>query len=94
MEILRDEEYVTKKIREELGSEFEFIILDRPMNIREESNDIRDWVKHDSTSKFVRFFYAYLKDPETTSLSENEFYYGFIDAHGGVYTLPKNYLFI
>lgn len=93
MEILRDEEYVTKKIREELGSEFEFIILDRPMNIRENKNMWR-WVKRHSTSKFVRFFYAYLKDPETTSLSENEFYYGFIDAHGGVYTLPKNYHFI
>jgi len=92
-EILRDEEYVTKKIREELGSEFEFIILYRPMNIRE-NHEIRNWVKRHSTSNFVRFFYAYLKDPETTSLSENEFYYGFIDTHGGVYTLPKNYLFI
>lgn len=93
MEILGDEEYVTRKIREELGSEFEFIILDRPMNIRENKNIWR-WVKRHSTSIFVRFFYAYLKDPETTSLSENEFYYGFIDAHGGVYTLPKNYHFI
>lgn len=94
LKILRDEEFVTEKIREELGSEFEFIVLYRLMDIREESNGIRDWVKHHSTSKFVRFFYAYLKDPETASLSENEFYYGFIDAHGGVYTLPKNYLFI
>jgi len=94
LEILRDEEFVAEKIREELGSEFEFIVLYRPMDIREENNDIRDWVKHHSTSNFVRFFIAYLEDPDATDLAENEFYFGFIDARGGVYTLPKNYLFI
>jgi len=73
LEVLRDEKYVTKKIREELGGEFEFIILYRPINIREEKNTWR-WVKRHSTSNFVRFFYAYLKDPETTDLSENEFF--------------------
>jgi hypothetical protein len=93
MEILSDEDYVKKKIREELGSEFEFIILDRPVNIRE-NDDIRDWVKHHSSSVFVRVFIAYLKDPKTTDLAENEFYFGFIDTRGNVYTLPKNELLI
>lgn len=93
MELLGDEEYVTERIREELGAEFEFIILDRPMNIRE-NDEMMDWVKHHSASKFVRFFSAYLEDPEATDLAENEFYFGFIDARGGVYSLPKNELII
>ena len=90
---LRNEEYVIKKIKEELGVEYEFIKLYEPEVVRY-NQDLWDWVKHHTSSTVVRVFIAYLKDPESSEAEENHFYFGFIDSRGNVFTLPKNTLLI